>query len=198
MELDKLDPHRLLIILSLYSGRDPTELFAKYEIPYSEYPILKEASIGVGANEWREIILRLAGKGYLHEISEIITWRDFERLTAMIFVEYGFQVYQGLRIKRYEYDVVASKEGVTFCIDCKQWNRVLYPSTIRRIAEGLYRRCPYLKERFDGDIYPLITSLLSTRHYFIKGVGVIPITLLNDFLLNLKYVIDKGLIKPIT
>ncbi len=197
MDPSSLDPHRLLILVGLYSGRDIDKMLHLYDIPVEDLPRLRELARELTDEALLTIIHRLAGYGYLYELSEMLTWRDFERLVAIIFEENSYRVHRNLRIRRFEYDVVAIGRGRIFCIDCKQWNRRLTPSKAREVLKGLYRRCPLLTTRFNGRIYPLITTLVSDRILYIDGSAAVPITYLNSFLQSIDTLIYEEILKPL-
>lgn len=53
-------------------------------------------------------------------------WKDFEFTIGDIFRQNEFMVRNNVRFKtkrRYEIDLVASRNGLVFCVDCKRWSR---------------------------------------------------------------------------
>lgn len=53
-------------------------------------------------------------------------WKNFEAVVGDIFRQNDFRVWNNFRFKtgrRYEIDLVASRSGTVFCVDCKRWSR---------------------------------------------------------------------------
>ena len=62
----------------------------------------------------------------IEDVSEYLTWRDFESLTGLILEEKDFDVTKNLIMTkpRMEIDVVGKKMDIALLIDCKHWKNV--------------------------------------------------------------------------
>lgn len=83
-------------------------------------------------------------------------------------------------------DLVASKNGTTFLVDCKHWKRTVGRGSMMRVAESQVRRADRVAA--DGVFRRLVPIILTWRDesLFIleNGVPVVPIHRLADFILN--------------
>ncbi|MDI6798912.1 MAG: restriction endonuclease, partial [Candidatus Aenigmarchaeota archaeon] len=109
----------------------------------------------------------LSGKT-IEEALEGFDWREFEDTVAEIFEANNFRVKRNFRFKtkkRHEIDIIATKENIAFCVDCKEWGRGRYKKTGLRCAirdqkkrvKELMRfskKNPAAKELLKIDIYP--------------------------------------------
>ena len=65
----------------------------------------------------------------IEEVLEKYDWKKFEHIIGEIFQENGFRTKQNFRFKtkkRYEIDIIAIKNNLIFCVDCKWWNKGRY------------------------------------------------------------------------
>ena len=62
----------------------------------------------------------------IEDVSEFLSWQDFEELVSRILDENGFQVQKNLMLTkpRMEIDVVGIKLGIAILIDCKHWKKM--------------------------------------------------------------------------
>jgi hypothetical protein len=83
-------------------------------------------------------------------------------------------------------DLVASKNGTTFVVDCKHWKRTVGKGSMLRVARMQLHRADRMAE--DGLFGKLVPMILTWRDEAIfvleNGVPVVPIHRLTDFMLN--------------
>jgi Holliday junction resolvase-like predicted endonuclease len=83
-------------------------------------------------------------------------------------------------------DLIASKSGTTFVVDCKHWKRTVGKGSMLRVAKEQLRRANRMAE--DGLFDKLVPMILTWRDEAIfvleNGVPVVPIHRLTDFMLN--------------
>ena len=62
----------------------------------------------------------------VEEVSEYLTWRDFESLTGLILEQKDFEVTKNLILTkpRMEIDVIGKKMNIALLIDCKHWKNM--------------------------------------------------------------------------
>ena len=144
-----------------------------------------------------EIIKRVKNIDDLEELSEKLSWQDFERMVAEILEQHDFSVevnkvytspanhITGEPLSRAQYDVIARRGDVVLSIDCKHWNRKRYKvSALKQAVEDHIKRCEFLEGKIDMKVKPVIVSLFQEDIQFHSRVPIVPVTLLNDFLLN--------------
>lgn len=148
-----------------------------------------------------KIIEKLVLSGLsIDKVAEAVDWRDFEELVRHYFRNYGFKTFKNLRVWRYEYDVIAIKGDLLICIDCKHWDRPVYPSRASEIAENLVRRCKYLKKKVEyrrHRIFGVIVTLRDINTIFIEGIPIVSIYYLRSLIEELYTLIYNGVMKEI-
>jgi len=130
-------------------------------------------------------------------------WSDVEELVSEITIKHGFQVNRNYRFKldnkRYEIDIVAVRRGLVLSIDCKRWKRIP-PSSVKRIVEKHLARTKALAEkiirekRLHKDLKEVIPVVITTLHPRVKfhlNVPIVPVRMLNNFLLELDIYKDE-------
>jgi len=203
--LKSLNPKYKYALLYTSTHKDSLYISIKLNIIESEViKLYEEYKDKLNDKDIRLSIIReLLSSGYtLEDVSEAITWRDFEYLVSKYFEENGFDIKLNLRIKKpiREIDIVAIKDKIIFCIDCKHWDRVIYPSIIEKIVSEQINRCRILSrkpfyQRYD--IYPLIISLRISREIFHNHVGIIPANALKEFIDKYPYFILSKTIRSV-
>jgi len=158
--------------------------------PLAEH-LLEELGLEVTEELDRSILpsmlIRAWLKGYsILDLALHSGWSTLEEVVGAIFGEFGYQQRRRVRVKlegrRYEIDVLAWRNDVAFCVDCKRWAR-LRESALRRAAQAQAERCKALArcassgcvEGFatpGGSIYlyPAVVSLYKPSVTVYKGV----------------------------
>lgn len=114
-------------------------------------------------------------------------WQDFERLTAFIIEQNGFEVSVGTVIhrngKRRQYDVIARRGGCTLLAECKQWSGSRYRLSALRQAVVQHReRADFYEAITREDAVLLIMTLIDEEIRVIAGVPLVPVHRLNAFI----------------
>lgn len=152
---------------------------------------------------FEEIENRINKGEELESILSQINWQEFETFVASIFQQHDFRTLENFRFKtknRYEIDVVAIKNDIMICIDCKQWGRRRSKSSaITDAAKKQVKRVKELKKFLKNNpiaqgklkidfkkatIVPLIVSLFEEDLLEIEDVFIVPVWKLNEFLNN--------------
>jgi hypothetical protein len=134
----------------------------------------------------------------LQSVSEKSVWQSFERLAAFIFEENGFAAERGRVItcgkRRRQFDVIARKGGRIFLAECKRWSGSRYRlSALLRAVEQHKERCQfYSSVTGEGDVVPVIVTLIEEEVQFYQGMAIVPILKLNSFLGE----VEQGLALP--
>ncbi|MEM7821567.1 MAG: NERD domain-containing protein [Candidatus Aenigmatarchaeota archaeon] len=137
----------------------------------------------------------LSGKE-IEEILQSFDWKEFENIVAEIFESNNFMVYRNFRFKnkkRYEIDLLAMRNKIVFCVDCKEWGKGRYKKT--GIKNAARRQIERVKELNSNKrelknigistchkIYPLIITLFEEDLKKEGSVLVVPVWKLNSFL----------------
>ncbi|RLF15186.1 MAG: hypothetical protein DRJ97_04625 [Thermoprotei archaeon] len=142
-------------------------------------------------------------------VARHLNWRDFERLCSKAFEMNEFTCTTGLRFKRLgrlrEVDVLAARKPVLVAVDCKSWGiRRGKLSMLRRAIEqhldrvgSLAAVLPELKAKLGlaewsyAVLVPAIVTLFEESLYVHRGVPVVPVFKLNNFIQELPSYLDE-------
>ena len=121
-------------------------------------------------------ILALQNGASIDEVSENISWRDFEGLVAEILESKDFATIRNYMLKkpRMEIDVVGIKLGIAMLIDCKHWKKTT--SSLRTVVQKQIERTKhYVASTEGGMALPVIVTLYQDKIDFIDKVPIVPI-----------------------
>ncbi len=122
----------------------------------------------------------------LEQLSHAVKWQYFERLVAWIFEQNNYDVKAGEIIKtgsgKRQIDVVASKYGRIFLVECKKWRHKERKDALNSAVRKHLERCDLYSIAKNKEVMPLIVTLLDDDIEEINGVAIVPITKLNWFL----------------
>jgi len=119
----------------------------------------------------------------IEDVSEYLTWRDFEAITGIILEENGFDVTKNLVLTkpRMEIDVIGKKMNIALLIDCKHW-KTMSKSALDEIVKKQIERV----KRYVADegitALPVIVTLHQEGTRLIENVPIVPIMKLPSFL----------------
>lgn len=87
--------------------------------------------------------------------------------------------------RKYEVDIVAQKDKHVLAIDCKRYLKTKSRrSALKAEARKHYERCEEYNEVHKAEAVPVIITLLDDALFYTNGCAVVPLSALNDFLLN--------------
>jgi len=140
------------------------------------------------------------------QVSLYLHWRDFEELVSEYLVAHNYIVYRSLRIsppRGLEVDVIGQKGELGLVIDCKHWSpgyskisklkqaSIDHYNRVKILAKKLWILArKYAKLRELRKLVPIIVTLTDVNLRFYQGVLISPISLFNDFLLNIDAILD--------
>lgn len=120
--------------------------------------------------------------------SSNLDWKEFESYAESAFSAFGFKTQRNVRFRkpRAEIDLVASKSGTAFAVDCKHWKRTVGHASMLGISNRqLTRAKRLLEEGNDRRVIPVVVTLRDESLYILEnGVPVVPIHRISDFILN--------------
>ena len=123
------------------------------------------------------------------EVSRLLSWREFERLSAALFRASGYSVRENVVLTkpRAQIDIVAVGDSLVLSVDCKHYRRGHAPSSLSKFAKDQVRRGALLRKRLTGvpPIASVILSMSEPEGKFIEGAAVVPIRTLRSFLTTL-------------
>ncbi len=121
----------------------------------------------------------------IEQISEKLTWKDFEALSSKILRLAGYKtaIHVTFLKPRMEIDVVGLKSQFAITVDCKHWKHGSI-SILSFYAKRQIERTKILliKRSNISSAIPIILTLHSTKVLFINGTPIVPITKFGSFL----------------
>lgn len=140
-------------------------------------------------------IIAVKGGVSLTEVCRALSASDFEAFVEEAFKANGYATKRNVRLKkpRVEIDVLAESENLLVGVDCKRWNRPLYPGVAAKLLEKQLERLRAYK-RTTGCAkvaVPLIVTLLERSWWQVDRKPVIPVSKLNSFILILPSLVDE-------
>jgi Holliday junction resolvase-like predicted endonuclease len=140
----------------------------------------------------------------IENLTSQIKWNDFESFVSLILEQNNFKTKKNFRFKtkrKYEIDIVAIKNNLVLCIDCKQWKGGRYKkySILKAINEHENRVFEFIKFLEDNEaakselkisnnskFQPIIVTLLDEGLIKENNTFIIPMWKLNSFLLEIE------------
>ena len=119
----------------------------------------------------------------IEDVSEYLTWRDFESLTGLILEEKDFDVTKNLILRkpRMEIDVIGIKMDIALLIDCKHW-KTMSESALDEIVKKQIERVKRYVADENMSALPVIVTLHQEEIQFVENVPIVPIMKLSSFL----------------
>jgi hypothetical protein len=120
------------------------------------------------------------------EVSRLITWQEFEHLSAALLRVSGYTVRENVVLTRprAQLDIVASDSSMTLSLDCKHYRRGHSPFALSKFAAKQLKRSTLLRKK-SSDPRPIASVILSmseSEGKFVDGVAVVPVRTLRSFL----------------
>jgi len=142
------------------------------------------------------------------QICSFLEWTEFESIAAQAFQANRFIVLQNFRFKhagkRWEIDILACKEPLIVCVDCKQWRRRWSVAAIVKAVETQIERTQAFTDALincfqkagltdwkSAQLVPLILSLAPGSIKFHNKVPIVPVLQLQDFINKLPLEVDS-------
>ncbi len=87
----------------------------------------------------------------IEDVSEFLTWQNFEELVSRILDQNGFHVQRNLILTkpRMEIDVVGVKLGISILIDCKHWKSMTQSALNEIVNKQINRVKKYVEKTAD-------------------------------------------------
>jgi hypothetical protein len=119
----------------------------------------------------------------IEDVSEYLSWQDFESITGLILEEKDFDVTKNLVLTkpRMEIDVIGKKIDIALLIDCKHW-KTMSKSALDKIVKKQVERVKRYVADENMSALPVIVTLHQEEIQFVDNVPIVPIMKLSSFL----------------
>ena len=120
----------------------------------------------------------------IEDVSEFLSWQNFEELVSRVLDENGFIVQKNLILTkpRMEIDVVGVKLGISILIDCKHWKRMTQSALNDIVNKQVERVKRYVEKTQSTSAIPVIVTLHQEKVNFVNKVPIVPVMQLSSFL----------------
>jgi restriction endonuclease len=156
---------------------------------------INDGNIKLSRESRLDLAISEANRGFLHDASKFLEWRDFERFAERCLSEMGFETDRDVRIKAegrgWQIDVTGIKDQMLICLDCKHWASPMSPSRFKgpedhqSTATRIYAQ-KLAKER--GSVItslPLILTLFEPHQNFSERTVIVEVQRLPSLLQDL-------------
>ena len=129
----------------------------------------------------------------IEDVSEFLSWQNFEELVSRVLDENGFIVQKNLILTkpRMEIDVVGVKLGISILIDCKHWKRMTQSALNDIVDKQVERVKRYVEKTESTSAIPVIVTLHQEKVNFVNKVPIVPVMQLSSFLDDFYGNLDK-------
>ena len=119
----------------------------------------------------------------IEDVSEYLTWRDFEAITGIVLEENDFDVTKNLVLTkpRMEIDVIGKKMNLALLIDCKHWKNMTKSALDEIVKKQIERVKRYVADEGITAL-PVIVTLHQEGIQLVDNVPIVPIMKLTSFL----------------
>ena len=119
----------------------------------------------------------------IEDVSEYLTWRDFEAITGIVLEENDFDVTKNLVLTkpRMEIDVIGKKMNLALLIDCKHWKNMSNSALDEIVKKQIERVKRYVADEGITAL-PVIVTLHQEGIQLVDNVPIVPIMKLTSFL----------------
>jgi len=130
-------------------------------------------------------------------VSTSLDWREFEGFCAGLLKSSGFEVREDVRLRMptAQIDILAEGPSFVLSVDCKHWSRLMSNAGLEKITAAQLRRSQLFRKTAGADPRPIFSAILTLseqRERFVKGVAIVPLFTLRDFIGSIEAV--RGLL----
>jgi len=171
----------------------------KFQEVYSNLGIPSKSTTTPDDMSYYKILLALSaverGSNFM-DVCKLICWKDFEIFSSEILKFHDFEVLLNYRLRNptRQIDVIGTKSGLALIMDCKHWRKNSY-SAIRGAVKKQKERGLLLsnKKSLNGvsKVLPVVVTFVPLAYKQVDMVPIIPIQLLNSFLLEFEFHIEE-------
>jgi hypothetical protein len=166
-------------------------------------------SVSIGSKQRLKLVMKTVELGAdIERVCDSLTWLEFEDISITAFEANSYKTKKHFRFtsanRRWEIDILALKEPLIVCADCKHWHHGWSGSGSRKAAEmqaertkNLYEVSKSINDKIGvgnwkrTHFVPMILSLTPGNQKFHKGVPIVPVLQLGDFLTSMPAYLDQ-------
>ena len=153
-----------------------------------------KSTISITPSDRFNLALLAARGGSLDKAAESLSWQEFEEFTEECLQDAGFEVERNIRFKgtsrRWQIDVVGTRNQLVLCIDCKRWKPPNYKSKFTQAVLHSKASTQEFLNSFararisEGDVFalPIILTVKDPPQATSDGVIILSILKLANFL----------------
>ncbi len=148
--------------------------------------------VSISPQKRLQMALRVGIAGSLIEAASVLDWREFESFAEEILRTAGYDPERDWRFqyqaRHWQVDLVARREDVVLCIDCKHWNTPYYPSKFDTAARHQLTATQAIVQKLSTEMtslpigLPVILTLREPRQKVWKDVVTLSISQFPTFL----------------
>ena len=160
-------------------------------------------SVSINSEQRLKLVMKILELGAdIERVCDSLTWLEFEDVSIIAFEANNYKTKKHFRFtwanRRWEIDILALKEPLIVCADCKHWHQGWSGSGSRRAADmqaertkNLYEVSKSINDKIGMGNWkhvhfvPMILSLVPGNQKFYKGVPIVPVLQLGDFLTSM-------------
>ena len=163
-----------------FSGKELLQIFLQNGIGVLDQNIVEFQN----TDRIKASIFAIRNGATIEDVSEFLSWQNFEELVSRILDEKGFHVQKNLILTkpRMEIDVVGIKLGISILIDCKHWKRVTQSALNHIVNKQVERVKRYVEKIESAPAIPVVVTLHQEKVDFVNQVPIVPIIHLSSFL----------------
>jgi hypothetical protein len=166
-------------------------------------------SVSINSEQRLKLVMKIVELGAdIERVCDSLTWLEFEDVSIITFEANNYKTKKHFRFtwanRRWEIDILALKEPLIVCADCKHWHQGWSGSGSRRAADmqaertkNLYEVSKSINDKIGMGNWkhvhfvPMILSLVPGNQKFYKGVPIVPVLQLGDFLTSMPAYLDQ-------
>ena len=163
-----------------FSAKELLQIFLQNEIGVLDENIVEFQN----SDRIKASIFAIRNGATIEDVSEFLSWQNFEELVSRVLDENGFIVQKNLILTkpRMEIDVVGVKLGISILIDCKHWKRMTQSALNDIVSKQVERVKRYVEKTESTSAIPAIVTLHQEKVNFVNKVPIVPVMQLSSFL----------------
>lgn len=161
---------------------------------------LKEKIVEIAPSQRLQLAIEAIKQGAdIEHASRFLEWKEFEDMAATAFEINHYTVKRNFHFKandkRWEIDLLACKQPLIACVDCKHWQHGWSRASIMKATEAQVERTKALADSLQNfteklgltewtrvTLIPIVLSLVPSQFKFHNGTPIVPILKLQSLI----------------
>lgn len=161
---------------------------------------LKGKFLEIAPNQKLALVVEAVKQGAdIERACKFLEWKEFENMAATAFEINGYRVKRNFHFKahdkRWEIDLLALKQPLIACVDCKHWQHHWSRAAVVKAVEAQVERTQALAERLEkffedlglnkwnqAALIPVVLSLIPSAFKFHNNTPIVPIMQMQSFI----------------